>query len=178
MQVIDGGVPVDSLISVVKESVKRGGVSKVSGRGDLRVSSVQLTLRVMATRTVGGGLNLRVPVIGAEIRVGAKVTTQDTHTIDIKLVPPELAPTRTVRGGDVASALVAAIATIRETMASAAAGDDPWVLSESSVDISFVITKSGTISLGAEGELTGEVTHGLRLGLAPPGAGSASHGPS
>jgi hypothetical protein len=170
VQVIDDGVPVDSLISVVKESVKRGGVSKVSGRGDLRVSSVQLTLRVMATRTVGGGLNLRVPVIGAEIRVGAKVTTQDTHTIDIKLVPPELAPARAVRGGDVANALVAAIATIRETMASAAGGDDPWVLSESSVDISFVVTKSGSISLGAEGELTGEVTHRLCLGLAPSGA--------
>jgi hypothetical protein len=164
VQVIDDGVPVDSLISVVKESVKRGGVSKVSGRGDLRVSSVQLTLRVMATRTVGGGLNLRVPVIGA------KVTTQDTHTIDIKLVPPELAPARAVRGGDVANALVAAIATIRETMASAAGGDDPWVLSESSVDISFVVTKSGSISLGAEGELTGEVTHRLCLGLAPSGA--------
>jgi hypothetical protein len=168
VHVINDGVPVDELIKVVKHSVRRGGVSQVSGPTDLQVASVQLTLQVMASRTGGAGLSLRVPVIGAELRVGTKITKQDTHTIDITLVPPRQA-LRPVRGGDVEDALVAAIATVRQTMASAAAGDDPWVLSESSVDISFAVTKSGTISLGAEGELTHEVTQTLRLGLEPPG---------
>ena len=166
VQVIEDGVPVDALIQVIKNSVRQAGVSRVSDPRDLTVASVQLTLRVMASSTVGGGLKLRVPVIGAEIRVGARVTRQDTHTIDIILVPPDEA-LREVRGGDVENALVQAIATIRETMASAANGDEPWVLSTSTVEISFVITKSGTISLGAEGELTNEVTHSLHLGLTP-----------
>jgi hypothetical protein len=61
--------------------------------------------------------------------------------------------------------LVNATRTIREVMASAAAGKDPWVLLESTIDISFAITETGTILLGAEGELANELTHTLRLGL-------------
>jgi hypothetical protein len=49
----------------------------------------------------------------------------------------------------------------------AAEGDDPWLLSESTIDISFAITQIGTISLGVDGELANELTHTLRVGLAP-----------
>jgi hypothetical protein len=50
---------------------------------------------------------------------------------------------------------------------SAAAGNDPWVLSESTVDISFGMTKEGSISVGAGGELANEITQTLRLSLMP-----------
>ena len=60
-----------------------------------------------------------------------------------------------------------AIATIRDVVTKAAEGDDPWVLSASTIDISFAITQTGTISLGVDGELANEVTQTLRLGLAP-----------
>ena len=60
-----------------------------------------------------------------------------------------------------------AIATIRDVMTKAAEGDDPWVLSAGTIDISFAITQTGTISLGVDGELANELTHTLRLGLAP-----------
>jgi hypothetical protein len=166
VKVTDAGVPVDSLISVVKESIKRAGVSRTSSARDLRVASVQLILEVVASKTVGGGLDFRLPFIGMKLRLGAKVTKKDTHTIDITLVPPDRV-TRQVRGGEVEEVLVNAIATIREVVTKAAEGDDPWVLSASIVDISFAITQTGTISLGADGELTGELTHTLRLGLAP-----------
>jgi hypothetical protein len=49
----------------------------------------------------------------------------------------------------------------------ASEGDDPWILSASTIDISFAITETGTISLGVDGELANEVTQTLRLGLAP-----------
>jgi hypothetical protein len=52
-------------------------------------------------------------------------------------------------------------------LAKAAEGDDPWVLSASTIDISFAITQTGTISLGADGELANALTHTLRLGLGP-----------
>jgi hypothetical protein len=166
VKVTDAGVPVDTLISVVKEAVKQANVSRTSQTTDLRVASVQLILNAVASRSTGGKLNFCVPFIGMKLSAGAKVTTHDTHTIDISLVPPEMRNGREVRG-DVEEVLVKAISTIRDVMAKAAEGDDPWILSTGKVDISFAVTKTGSISLGAEGELGAELTHTLRIGLAP-----------
>jgi hypothetical protein len=167
VKVTDEGVPVDTLISVVKDSIKQAGISRTSQTRDLQVDSVQLILEVVASKTAGGGLDFRVPFIGMKLSLGAKVTKKDTHTIDITLVPPEERATRQVRGGEVQDVLVNAIATIRDVMTKAAEGEDPWVLSASTIDISFAITQTGTISLGVNGELANELTHTLRLGLAP-----------
>jgi hypothetical protein len=166
VRVTDSGVPVDTLIGVVKDAVKRANVSRNSSPGDLRVASVQLKLAVVASKSSGGGMNFRVPFIGMKLTASARVSAKDTHTIDITLEPPQKGPRREVRG-DVEQVLVQAITTIRDVMASAAAGDDPWVLKTSQVDISFAVTKTGTISLGAEGELASEVTNTLRLALEP-----------
>jgi hypothetical protein len=165
LKVTDEGVPVDTLVSVVKSSIKRAGVSRGSESKDLRVASVQLILDVVASKTAGGGVNFRVPFIGMKLDIGIRVTKKDTHTIDITLVPPEHQDTRQVRGEDVEDVLVNAIATIRSVMERASEGDDPWMLSAGVVNIAFAITQSGTISLGAEGELANEITQTLRLGL-------------
>jgi Trypsin-co-occurring domain 2 len=167
MKVTDQGVPVNMLISVVKDSIRQAGVSRTSQTRDLQVASVRLILDVVASKTAGGRLDFRVPFIGMSLSIGAKVTKKDTHTIDMTLVPPEDRDTRQVRSGDVEDALVNAIATIRDVMTEAAKGDDPWLLSAGTIDISFAITQTGTISLGADGELANELTHTLRLGLAP-----------
>ena len=167
MKVTEEGVPVEALVSVVKDAIKRAGISRTSQDRDLQVASVQLILDVVAAKTAGGGLDFRVPFIGMKLRVGGKVTSKDTHTIDITLVPPEERATRQVRGGDVDEVLVDAIATVRVVVTEAAAGDDPWVLSASTIDVRFAITETGTISLGVDGELANEVTQTLRLGLAP-----------
>jgi Trypsin-co-occurring domain 2 len=167
MEVTDEGVPVDTLIRVVKDSIRRAGVSRTSQSRDLQVASVQLILDVVATRTAGGGLDFRVPFIGMKLRIGGEVTKKDTHRIDITLVPPEDRDTRQVRGGDVEDVLVEAIATVRDVVTKASKGDDPWVLSASTIDISFTITETGTISLGIDSELANEATQTLRLGLAP-----------
>ena len=132
MKVTDEGVPVEALISVVKDSIKRAGISRTSQDRDLQVASVQLILEVVATKTAGGGLDFCVPFIGMKLRVGGKVTSKDTHTIDITLVPPERRATRPVRGGDVEDALVNAIATVHAVMAArkaaASTPDDPtWL---------------------------------------------------
>ena len=129
MKVTDDGVPVEALISVVKDAIKRAGISRTSQDRDLQVASVQLILDVVATKTAGGRLDFRVPFIGMKLRIGGKVTNKDTHTIDITLAPPAERATRQVRGGDVEEVLVNAIATVRAVVAEAAAGDDPWVLS-------------------------------------------------
>jgi hypothetical protein len=164
MQVTDEGVPVAELVGVIKESVRQAGVS-ASSDADMTVASVQLTLQVVAGEAAGGRFSFRVPFIGMELSGGGKVSRQDTHTIDITLVPPT-ASERAVRG-DVEQTLVDAIETIRATVAAAALGDDPWELSTGTVDISFLITKSGGISLGVEGELSKDVSQRLRLTLRP-----------
>jgi hypothetical protein len=151
---------------MVKEAVKRAGVSRSSSEGDLRVESVQLVLQALASKTAGGELDFRIPFIGMRLRAGAKITGQDTHTIDMTLKPPDQ-PARAVRGGNVEDTLVDAIVTIRSAMTHAAAGDDPWILSTGTVDISFGVTRTGSISLGTNGELADEVTHTLRLRLIP-----------
>jgi hypothetical protein len=46
---------------------------------------------------------------------------------------------------------VEAIETIRAAVASAAGGDDPFVLNESTITISFAVTAEGTISIGVNG---------------------------
>jgi hypothetical protein len=166
VKVTSDGVSVDALISVIKDSIKQAGVSRTSQASDLQVASVQLILEVVASATAGGGLDLRLPFIGMKLRMGAKVTKKNTHTIDISLVPPQERDARQVRG-DVEEVLVNAIATIRDVMTRAAEGDDPWLLSAGTISISFAITKEGTVSLGVDGELTNELTHTLRLGLAP-----------
>jgi hypothetical protein len=162
VKVTANSVPVDELIRVIKASVKRADVSPAA---DLQVASVQLVLKVIATSTLGGGLNLRVPVLGMQLSVGGKITRRDTHTLDITLTPPAQPTGHELRDGDVEDAIVDAITTIRAVISSAAEGDDPWALAASTVDISFVVTETGTISLGVEGELASEVTHMLRLGL-------------
>ena len=163
MNVTDEGVPVDILISVVKDSIKQAGVSRTSQTRDLQVASVQLMLDVVASKTAGGGLDFRVPFIGMKLSLGAKVTRKDTHTIDITLVPPEDRDTARFAAGRFEEVLVDAIATIRDVMTKAAEGDDPWILSAGTIDISFAITQ--TITLGVNGELADELTHTLRLGL-------------
>ena len=167
MKVTDTGVPVDALVSVVKEAVKRANVSRTSEAADLRVASVQLVLKAVASKSAGGKLNFCVPFIGMKLSAGVKVSVKDTHTIDIGLVPPEGRADRQVREGDVEDVLVRAISTIRDVMTKAAEGEDPWVLSSGKVDISFAITKTGSISLGVDGELADELTHTLCISLTP-----------
>ena len=128
---------------------------------------MRLTLHAVATRSFGGGLDFRIPFIGMQVKVGPKLTKQDTHKINIGLVPPDLKGRPELRDGDLGSVFVDAINTIRAAVASAEIGDDTFTLTESSVDISFAVTAEGTISLGVEGGLANELTHTPTLGLVP-----------
>lgn len=166
MKVTASGIPVQELITAVKDAVKRAGVSSSSSSSDMRVESVQLMLKALASKSAGGALDIRIPFIGMKLRAGTKITNQDTHTIDITLKPPDK-PTRKVRASNVEDALVDAIVTIRTAVEQAAAGDDPWDLSTGTIDITFGVTKAGTLSVGADGELSNEVAQTLRLRLVP-----------
>jgi hypothetical protein len=163
----DDGMPVDEVIAEIKDALIEAGVTGANRTAGLRVGSVRLILKVVATRSGGGRVNFHVPFIGTDFTVGGGHSKRDTHIIDISLVPPERIRSQGVRSGDFQRTLVAAIGRVRQTVASAAGGENPWYLSDATVDISFGVTKEGTISVGAEGSLTSETTNTLRLALAP-----------
>jgi hypothetical protein len=165
VRIIDGSVPVTELIGIIKNSIKRAGVSEASVGSGLRVATVQLVLTVIAISELGGGIDIRVPVVGLRMKIGAKSIRRNTHILDITLQPPDKSPGQELRDGNVEDTLVDAVTTIRNVVAGAAEGDDPWLLAAGIVDISFVISESGTLVLGVEGEINSEVTQTLRLGL-------------
>jgi hypothetical protein len=167
VNVTDDGVPVPDVIATVKRAIKAASVSATDQGRDLRVGSVSLILHAIAVRSSGGGLTFHIPLIGTEVQLGAKLTTRDTHEIKINLTPPREEDRTEVRDGGLDDVLVEAIETIRTALASAASGDDPFILNDSTITISFAVTTEGSISIGVNGSLSDEVTHTLILALVP-----------
>lgn len=165
MRVSSDGVAIDELVAAVKKAIIVAGMSSTDADRDLRVASIQLTLKVVATVGTGGGLDFRVPFIGMKLKIGGSVTRFDTHTIDIELVPPDLSERHEIRDQPIETVLVNAVETIRRVIIRAAAGDDPFVLKSGTVDLCFAITEDGSITLGINGELKNEVTQTLRISL-------------
>lgn len=165
----DLGLPAGQLIDTIKTAIGQVNVSAADPGRDLAVTSVYLRLNTVATVTAGGGLDFRVPFIGMAVKIKAAVTREQTHSLEMTLVP-EPVPGFETRDAAVESVLADAICTVRAVMARATGGDDPFVLRDSAVELSFGVKRDGTISLGADGELSGEVTHTMRLTLGlPPG---------
>jgi hypothetical protein len=127
---------------------------------------VQLVLKTIASETAGGGVDFRIPFLGMNLQVGGSVTTRDTHTLNITLVPPNLGPRPELRDGDVATVLADSVSTIRKIVAEASGGDDPFELKTGSVELNFAVTRNGSITLGFNGELNGQVSHALRVSIA------------
>ena len=166
MRVTDSGVSVVDVVGVVKRAIKAARVSRSDSGRDLRVATVNLTLNVVATRSSGGGLDFRLPFVGMELRLGGRVTTRDTHTVTVNLeAEPQVRPE--IRAEDVESVLVDAVRTIRDTIAAAGGGDDPFTLTDSTVELVFAVTREGTIKLGVDGAVGDDVTHTLRMTLVP-----------
>lgn len=163
----DAGIPVDELVTSIKNAIKLANVSVTAPDRDLAVTSVYLKLNTVATASAGGGLDFRVPFIGLQLKASAAVTRQNTHVIEMTLVP-EGGPVIETRGTPTEDILVEAIETVRHVMARAADGDDPFILQDSAVELSFGVTSDGSISLGIDGELSNETTHTLRVTIARP----------
>lgn len=167
MDITEDGVAVDDVVGLVKRVIRAANISTTDLDRDLRVVGLHLTLNTVAASTAGGRVELRIPFVGMKLRLGGSVSRRDTHTVEITLVPPDLAGQYEVRDGRIETALLGAITGIREVIARGAGGHDPFQLETSTVTLTFAITRDGTLSLGAEGELHDDVTHTLRLDLEP-----------
>ena len=85
----------------------------------------------------------------------------------INLTPPGEEDRAELRDDGLDNVLVESIETIRAAVASAAGGDDPFVLNDSTITIPFAVTAAGSISIGVNGSLSDELTHRLVLALVP-----------
>ena len=85
----------------------------------------------------------------------------------INLTPPGEEDRAELRDDGLDNVLVESIETIRAAVASAAGGDDPFVLNDSTIAISFAVTVAGSISIGVNGSLSDELTRRLVLALVP-----------
>ncbi|MEV0215951.1 hypothetical protein [Micromonospora sp. NPDC050695] len=110
-------------------------------------------------------------MIGWKVRGSGSRSHQKTHAIDITLVAKDLQERHELRHSAVEATLVDAITTIRAVVAAGTGGDDPLVLKAGTVQLVFGVTDQGTISFGAEGELTDEITNTLRIELVAATAG-------
>jgi hypothetical protein len=164
----DDGVRIADLITAVKEAVRAADISAARAGRDLRVSKVDLTLSVIASRDGGAGIELKVPVLGMKLGGRYRHGSSSAQTVQVTLVPPPPAGAE-VRGGDVEDTLVEAIETVRAAVAAGIAGDDPFVLESSTVTLVFAVTDTGSIALLGEGDLADSQTSTLVLTLVPTG---------
>jgi Trypsin-co-occurring domain 2 len=167
VKVTEDGVPVQDVIAAVKRAIKEANVSAADEGRDLKIGPVKLVLHALATRTIGGGLSFTVPFIGMPVRFGTKITRSNTHEIEISLAPPVQAAREEVREASLHLALVDSIETIRAVVANAAGGDDPFILNDAKITLSFALTAEGDISIGADASMSDEVTHSLILTVVP-----------
>jgi hypothetical protein len=132
----------------------------------MRITGLELTLHALARRDHGAKLEFRIPFLGMPVSFGSKVTTRDTHQIKINLAPAAYA--HEVRGGEeVEETLVQAIETIRAVLARGTGDGDAFEHRSSEVELTFAVTRDGSIALVGTADLTGEVTHTLKLTLGP-----------
>jgi hypothetical protein len=165
MDITEDGVAIDDVILAVKDAIKVAGISRTDEDRDLRVTSVRLVLNTVASAKSGGGVDFRVPVLGMSLKLGGSVTRQDTHSLDITLTPPDVEPRPEVRDADVTTVLVESVNAIRSVLARASGGDDPFGLKTSMVELNFAVTRDGSITMGFNGELHGQLTHTLQISL-------------
>ena len=168
------GVPVGDLISSIKHAIKLANISATDPDRDLTVASVFLKLNTVATCSAGGSLDFRVPFIGMQLKIGGSVKRQHTHAIEMTLIPQTAAPIFETRDTPVEVIIVEAVETVRAVMTRAAEGDDPFILQDTLIELSFGVTEDGNISLGIDGELANEITHTMRLTIAKPGTHAKS----
>jgi hypothetical protein len=162
------GLPVEELVTAVRNVAEAANVSDRNAGRDIRITGLELTLHAVATRTYGSKVEFRIPFIGMPVSVGTKITSRNTHRIQVKLVPPELAPRFEVRGGaEVEETLLEAVDTIRAILAAAAGAADSFVLHSGEVELAFTVTDTGSITLVGVADLADDLTHTLKLTLGP-----------
>ena len=166
------GMDVESVIGKVKQAILAAEIQRENDPTALQLESLDLTLKAFAETEVGGEVKIKIPLINLEIGMGSSLTQQETQTIEINLKPPEMLKAErreAIRKEiDLKSSLADAINIIRDGIKAAAAGEPEFVLDKATVELNFVVTEKGEITVVAKGSQVFETTNGLKLTLTRP----------
>lgn len=172
----DSSLTIGEVISQVKEAVRRANVVGRDGTS-IAISKLDLTLQVVKDLSGGISGNWTVPVVGVGVGVQAKIDRAATSTIKLQLVPPSPVQGSVQALGtkvNVADDLVDAIEVIKAGVLAGATDEPRFDMATGSVELSFVVTVRGGISIIALAERSEATSHGLTLTLIPHRSGGAS----
>ena len=166
----EGGVGLEIVIRQVKEALVLVQVEQAARAARTGVAvdvvRIELTLRTVAERAVGGEVRLTIPIVGQEVGGGADTSWQQVQTVQLTLVPPYGLPKR-APGWGLSEELARAVLGVEDAVRTAADTEPRFELARASVELNLVVGRGGRLSLVAKGSFGREVAHTVKVHLEP-----------
>ncbi|MEZ4632166.1 MAG: trypco2 family protein [Deinococcales bacterium] len=150
------------VIRQIKAALKEG----LEKYPQLALEKVDLSLKTLVEKQAGAGLKFSVPLIDMSLEAGGDIREEQLQTISLSFVPEET--TRTSRGHEsfnIQEQLGEGIDAIAELFELATLSEPRWSMATSSIELSFILTKDGKISLIAKAGAKKSFGHSLKLHL-------------
>ncbi len=158
------GAEIEKVITGVKRAVKAAQDSSKDGQ-IVEVEKLELTLKGLMQKGVGGELKVRIPIIDTALGTKAEITKQELQTIQLTLVPMK----KTTRSGFTPEKfereLVEAIKNIQDGIKNASSVEPKFELQNASIELNFVVNNKGEITLLAKGSTQSEIAQMVKLSL-------------
>jgi hypothetical protein len=169
-QSVNPGVDVEAVIEAVKEQLSRAA----SVAPHLRMTEFELELSVVVKKSVDGGFEFKIPILGVTIGPQAKgsVSNESTTKLTLTYAAPEPKTTASADGGVPLRGLPGALATIEKSIHSAENSPPKLPLKEGEVSFVFGITKEAeagieVVVVEGSGKRSREDTHTVTLKFRP-----------
>jgi len=157
----DVGVQIDGIISKVKKAIRE--VERRSYRSELGVKIEKLDLKLKAYNNKEGGVELKLPIVDTALGLEGNISKEETQTIELTLVPVE--NVRLFGDEEIEDNLVDLIMGIEQGIKNAIVEAPRFKLQSASVELNFIVSSGGKISVVAKGGMKSETTHNLKLYL-------------
>jgi hypothetical protein len=162
-------VSFDDVISNVKSAIQAADLTASNGVA-LEIKRLDVVLTVVQDLKTGTAAKLTVPVIGTDLSVGGTVESTSTSEISLSLVPPppvDAIAQSIMPNFEIIRGLVGAIEAIKDGVASAAKGDPPFELKESTAKLTFGVKTDGSIAIVVVADRSKSTTNSLTLTIGP-----------
>jgi hypothetical protein len=160
------GDDIEKIISGVKRAVTAAKQSEGGGQ-KFAIDRLELTLKGLVEKNVGGELKIKIPVIDTGFGAKADVTSKELQTIQLTLVPIKSMTRSSIRSESFEKELVEAIRAIREGIKNAAENEPKFTLQDAFVELNFVLNSKGEIAFLAKGSGQSEAAQTIRLYIIP-----------
>jgi NTP-dependent ternary system trypsin peptidase co-occuring protein len=145
------GARLEAVVDAVREALNEAQTNNVSGFPALK--SVTIKLQTVASRSIGGQVQLLV------FSLGTRYTSDAASTVELEMVPPKTSEKESVAAGpQLKEALAQAINLAKVGVLKASKGTPPLVMKNISIDVKFAVETQGSggatvtlVPLGIEG---------------------------